>query len=90
MLSFVSKRQVSQSLDLSGETLKKYRLQGDWIEGIHWVRINQRCVRYNLDLIQDWLHNRHDPVAHQRAIALYQSRLLSSQNQMKRKKLSFS
>ena len=40
--------------------LKKYRLQGDCIEGIHWVRINSRCVRYNLELIQDWLPNRNE------------------------------
>lgn len=63
MVVFVNKQQVSQSLALSGETLKQYRLDGDWIEGIHWVRINSRCVRYNLDLIQDWLHNRHNPMA---------------------------
>ena len=55
MLLFVNKRTASERLNLSGSTLKKYRLQGDWIEGIHWVRINSRCVRYNLELIQDWL-----------------------------------
>ncbi|NMF86278.1 hypothetical protein, partial [Nodosilinea sp. P-1105] len=53
------------------------RLQGDWIEGIHWVRINSRCVRYNLELIQDWLHNRDNPKAHMRAIEVYRQGLLS-------------
>lgn len=85
MVLFVSKQHVSQSLALSGETLKKYRLQGDWIEGIHWVRINSRCVRYNLDLIQDWLHNRHNPIAHQRAIEHYQAGLLSYQKKSGKK-----
>jgi hypothetical protein len=79
MLRFVSKKQVSAYLSLSGTTLKNYRLQGVWIEGIHWVRVNDRCVRYNLELIKDWMHNRHDPEAHARAIAAYQQGLLSYQ-----------
>ena len=85
MVLFVSKQQASKCLDLSSETLKKYRLQGDWIEGIHWVRINSCCVRYNLELIQDWFHNRHDPKAHWRAIDVYQSSLLSNQKRIGRK-----
>jgi CHAD domain-containing protein len=79
MTHFISKQEASQRLQLSGTTLKRYRLQGLLIEGIHWVRINSRCIRYNLELIQDWLHNRHDPIAHQRAIEIYQANLLSNQ-----------
>ena len=84
MLLFVNKRTASERLNLSDSTLKKYRLQGEWIEGIHWVRINSRCVRYNLELIEDWLHNRGNPNAHQKAIQTYQQGLLSNQ-QRKRK-----
>ncbi len=84
MLLFVNKRTASERLNLSDSTLKKYRLHGDWIEGIHWVRINSRCVRYNLALIEDWLHNRGNPNAHQKAIQTYQQGLLSNQ-QRKRK-----
>ncbi|MBR8831894.1 MAG: hypothetical protein N5P05_002609 [Chroococcopsis gigantea SAG 12.99] len=79
MTHFANKSEASQYLKLSGTTLKRYRLQGLLVEGIHWVRLNSRCIRYNLDLIQDWLHNRHDPVAHQRAIEIYQASLLSNQ-----------
>ncbi len=86
MLLFVSKKQASECLDLSSSTLKKYRLNGEWIEGLHWVRINSRCVRYNLDLIKDWLHNRSDPSAHLRAIEVYQQNLLSNQKISKRRK----
>jgi CHAD domain-containing protein len=78
MLLFASKRTASERLNLSCSTLKKYRLHGDWIEGIHWVRINSRCVRYNLELIEDWLHNRSDPTAHLQAIEIYQRGLLSN------------
>ncbi|MEO0373363.1 MAG: hypothetical protein AAF329_01810 [Cyanobacteria bacterium P01_A01_bin.17] len=86
MLLFASKRQASECLNLSSSTLKKYRLNGEWVEGLHWVRINSRCVRYNLDLIQDWLHNRSDPSAHLRAIELYQRNLLSNQIRKKTRK----
>jgi CHAD domain-containing protein len=79
MQLFVNKRQASECLSLSSSTLKKYRLNGEWIEGIHWVRINSRCVRYNLELVKDWLQNRDNPVAHMRAIETYQKSLLSNQ-----------
>ena len=79
MTQFVSKQDAIQSLKLSGTTLRRYRVQGLLIEGIHWVRVNSRCIRYNLELIKDWLHNRHDPAAHQRAIEIYQASLLSNQ-----------
>jgi CHAD domain-containing protein len=86
MLLFISKRQASECLNLSSTTLKKYRLNGEWIEGLHWVRINSRCVRYNLELIKDWLHNRADPTAHLRAIEAYQRDLLSNQKNTARKR----
>ena len=81
MTHFASKQETSQYLKLSETTLKRYRLQGLLIEGIHWVKINSRCVRYNLDLVQDWVQNRHDPIAHQRAIDIYQASLLGNQEQ---------
>jgi tRNA(His) 5'-end guanylyltransferase len=85
MLLFISKQQASECLNLSSSTLKKYRLNGEWIEGLHWVRINSRCVRYNLELIKDWLHNRSDPMAHRRAISIYQQNLLSNQKKPRQK-----
>ncbi|MEM6840064.1 MAG: hypothetical protein ACFB0G_19455 [Leptolyngbyaceae cyanobacterium] len=82
MVQFVSKQEAIQSLKLSGTTLRRYRVQGVLIEGVHWVRVNSRCIRYNLELIKDWLHNRHDPAAHQRAIEIYQASLLSNQRKV--------
>jgi len=88
MTQFVSKQEAIQSLKLSGTTLRRYRVQGLLIEGLHWVRLNSRCIRYNLDLIKDWLQNRHDPEAHQRAIDIYQASLLSNQNKTPRRTAS--
>jgi hypothetical protein len=86
MVQFVGRKQASACLQVGSTTLKKYRSMGCWIEGIHWVKINSRCVRYNLDLIQDWLQNQSDPAAHQKAIAHYQASLLSNQPQPKKRK----
>ncbi len=61
------KRLISCKAD---STLVRYRKKY-WDEGIHWFRVNCRTVRYNLELIKDWVTNRHDPAAHQRAIAQY-------------------
>ena len=40
MLLFVSKQKASECLNLSGSTLKKYRLNGEWIE----VSLNQSII----------------------------------------------
>jgi hypothetical protein len=79
MVQFVTKQQAIEKLNIGTTTLKKYRNEGMWIEGLHWIKLNSRCIRYNLELIQDWIHNQEDPAAHQRAIDLYQARLLSNQ-----------
>lgn len=85
MFQFVTKQQASSVLNLSFSTLKKYRLDGTWIEGTHWVKVNSRCIRYNLELIQDWFHNCHDPIAHHRAIDLYHAGLVSNQKRSQQK-----
>jgi hypothetical protein len=85
MPQFSDKWQTAKRLRLSPATLKKYRLKGTWIENVHWVRLNSRCIRYNLDLIEDWIHNQHNPIAHQRAIELHQASLLSNQRKPRRR-----
>ena len=75
---FVDKRVLSQLTSLSEHTFKSYR-RSKWLEGVHWVRLTAKTIRYNWPLIRDWLHNQEDPEAHQRAIANYQAQLLSNQ-----------
>lgn len=67
------KHKVKAYLNCSSSTLRRYR-EKHWIEGVHWFKINPRTIRYNLELIKDWLENLHDPAAHQRAIAKYKSK----------------
>lgn len=79
MNNFVNKRQLSEQIGLSPETFKRYRLQGIWQEGIHWQKVNCRVTLYNLSLILDWIANRDNPQAHQRAIENYLYSLPSHQ-----------
>ncbi|MBN8563458.1 MAG: hypothetical protein J0L70_23250 [Leptolyngbya sp. UWPOB_LEPTO1] len=71
MAEFVNKQEAATYLRVSSSTLKRYRMEGEWIEGVHWIRVNCRSIRYNLDLIKDWLQNRHNPILHQQAIEQY-------------------
>lgn len=86
---FVGKREISRATGLSGDTLKHYRLHlGLLIENIHWIRINSKVIRYNLPLMLDWMQNRNDPVAHQRAIEQYFSKLPSNLRTLKKARTS--
>jgi len=87
-VQFCNKKRLSDLTGLSPETFKKYRLSGKWTEGIHWQRINSRCVVYNLPLILDWLANRSSPKAHQQAIAHYLTALPSNQPKKKGRRVA--
>ena len=77
---FGTKHQASALIGLSPETLKKYRLiDQTLLEGVHWVKLNSRTIRYNLALLLDWMENRNEPAAHQRAIEQYLIAKLSNQ-----------
>ncbi len=65
---FVDKHRAAEVTGLSAETLKTYRLDGRLIEGIHWVSFNSRCVRFNLELLENWVKTRGCPEQHQKAI----------------------
>lgn len=68
---FVSAAELTKAIDLSRSTLKRRRLEGHWVEGIHWTRLNKTCIRYNLPLIRDWMLNAHQPLVHQKVVEKY-------------------
>ncbi len=67
----VDKYTVAQILNISANTVRTKHRQ--WIEGVHYITVSPRVVRYNLKLIEDWIKNRGDATAHRRAIEKYQS-----------------
>lgn len=74
-MRWISKSQAASLLGLSPHTLRRYRERGEWLEGIHFIKLNQNTVRYNEKLILDWAAHRGKPAAHQRAIEGYLSSL---------------
>ena len=69
-IKLIDKHKAAEILGISPSTLKKYRLDKDstLIENVHYYVLNSRTIRYNALLIADWAVNRHNPLAHQRAI----------------------
>ena len=84
------KKQVAAAMTgLSTETLKKYRLRGLLQKDIHWVAINSRVIRYNINLVLDWIQNKDsNPQGHINAIERYLDSLPSGQKKPRRRRLS--
>jgi hypothetical protein len=82
---FVTKYEISRLTGLAPATLKHYRLSGRLKEGIHWVKLNPRVIRYNRLLVRDWIQNQDKPHLHQRAIESYLRSLLSYEKKNKKR-----
>lgn len=74
---FVNKYQAAALLDVHPKTLDAYRKE--WIEGVHWVKGGGK-VLYNRQILKDWLINRNDARAHQRAIEYWASQQPSNKS----------
>lgn len=74
-MAWLNKAQAAALLGLSPHTLRRYRERQQWLEGIHYSKLAQNHVLYNEPLILDWVANRHNPAAHQRAIQQYLTQL---------------
>lgn len=80
--NFVGRSEIACLLNLSPGTIKVYQRK-KWIEGVHFIRVNSRVTRFNFQLIEDWLHNINDDLAHQKAIEACQSSQLSNQRKVR-------
>lgn len=76
---WINKHSASTLLEISVHTLKTYRIL-HWQSGIHYQHLNSRTIRYNRELILDWVVNIPYPEVHQRAIQAYLASLPSNQN----------
>ncbi|NHC34303.1 hypothetical protein QH73_0006460 [Scytonema millei VB511283] len=76
--TMLDKYLTAKIVGISPHTVKTYR-ERYWQAGIHYVRCNSRMIRYNQELIIDWVANRsNSPECHQRAIEAYLASLLSN------------
>jgi hypothetical protein len=77
MATWISKQEAMALLNVSERTLARYR-RIEWEVGIEYAKPIQK-TSYNKELIEDWLVNRGDPMAHLRAVQAYQASLPSNQ-----------
>jgi hypothetical protein len=66
--TLINPQDAAKISDRKPDTLKRLRRQGDLIEGVHWVRENNRRVKYRKELLEDWAATRHDTHRHLAAI----------------------
>ena len=72
-------------MSISFSTLKKLRLghrstPAILTEGVHWFRLAEKDVRFNIALMEDFFINRENPKAHAKAIDDYLRSLPNSQS----------
>lgn len=72
------KHEAAKITGLSPLTLRDWRLSGKLIEGIHWIKLGARCVRYNVSLLRDYMATYENPEHHQRAVHNYLTSLPSN------------
>jgi len=84
---FGTKKDVERLLGITPRALQYWRIGGRdrgrkilpvLSEGIHWYRLNPTRTLYNIPLMRDFIANRGNPEAHQRAIAAYFASLPSA------------
>lgn len=72
------KHQAGKIIGLSTSTIKQLRLSGEFIENVHYVKYSKFCIRYNAELLRDWVTNRNTE-RHMVAIDNYLNSLPSNQ-----------
>lgn len=78
------KHLAGKIIGLSTSTLKQLRLNGEFIENIHYVKYSKFCIRYNAELLRDWVTNRNTE-RHTIAIENYLNSLPSNQKRVGKK-----
>jgi hypothetical protein len=86
-MKLVTASQLTQEIQLSTRTFNRLRVEGKWEIGIHYFKISETKILYNLDLIQDWIANLHQLDLHQNAIETFLESLPSNCPQRKSKKV---
>ncbi len=72
MPSFQPQMKAAEALGLHWSWLRDRRLQGQFVEGVHYMRVpGIRSICYNVPLIARWIDVGGDPARHQRDVDAY-------------------
>jgi hypothetical protein len=77
-------QKMAFTIGMSPSTIARWRKAGLLELGIHYFQINPTNILYHVELIQDWIANKHQPELHERAIENFLASLPSSQPKPKR------
>jgi hypothetical protein len=69
--TFVRRGELCKTLGVSKLMLEKWRKQSNLQEGAHYVWLSKTDILYNFELIQHFIHWRHQPITHMAAVARY-------------------
>lgn len=62
-IDWITPKETMQLVGLKSRAIVCLRSE-QWIEGIHFQRINARAIRYNRQALSHWLTTRHAPHLH--------------------------
>jgi hypothetical protein len=68
---WLNKHDAAKLLGMSWQTLKNLHSSGELIEGVHYVVLNSRNIRYNKTMLEDWMRHRATPTIHHIKIEEY-------------------
>jgi hypothetical protein len=83
-MKLLTAKPLALTLHVSTSSLARWRKAGSLEEGVHYFKTSPTSILYNVELIFDWLANKHQPELHERAIENFLAALPSSQPKPKR------
>lgn len=84
-MNLLTAKPLAMTIGVSIVTIARWRKAGQLEEGIHYFQTSPTTILYNLELIYDWIANKHQPELHERAIENFLAALPSSQPKPQRK-----
>jgi hypothetical protein len=71
---FLNSAKTSALFGVSRTTLKRWRLTGLLIEGVHYHYNGSRSILFNVEMLTDWIQNRHAPESHNKLVEAHLKR----------------
>lgn len=84
-MKLLTAKPLAMTIGVSISSIARWRKAGTLEEGVHYFKPGPTSILYNVELIYDWLANKHQPELHERAIENFLASLPSSQPKPQRK-----
>ncbi len=61
--AFVTAETICKLFEISERSLRRIK-RSEFTEGVHYIQVNEKLLRYNLEVVTHWFQTRHNPVLH--------------------------